>query len=121
MRHDLVVRHTRQVKQEYDRRWIVDNVRRALREPVRHGCCTCRHSGWALELGADVVGGIPWIEHSDRDAQRHVDRACDLAVRTGGRVAMLVDDAGDPAVGHHRDAGGRLARPGLGGRGVASS
>lgn len=37
MRHDLVVRHTRQVKQEYDRRWIVDNVRRALREPVRHG------------------------------------------------------------------------------------
>ena len=52
----------------------------------------------ALALGADVVGGIPWIEHSDRDAQRHVDWACELAARTGRRVAMLVDDAGDPAL-----------------------
>ncbi len=52
----------------------------------------------ALELGADVVGGIPWIEHSDRDAQRHVDWACESAARTGRRVAMLVDDAGDPSL-----------------------
>jgi len=28
----------------------------------------------ALEMDADVVGGIPWIEHTDRDAQEHVDR-----------------------------------------------
>lgn len=52
----------------------------------------------AVALGADAVGGIPWIEHSDRDAQRHVDWACSLAARTGRRVAMLVDDAGDPAL-----------------------
>lgn len=52
----------------------------------------------ALELGADVVGGIPWIEHSQRDAQRHVDWACELAARTHRRVAMLTDDAGDPAL-----------------------
>lgn len=52
----------------------------------------------ALELGADAVGGIPWIEHSDRDAQAHVDWACELAARTGRRVAMLTDDAGDPAL-----------------------
>lgn len=52
----------------------------------------------AIDLGADVVGGIPWIEHSQRDAQRHVDWVCGLAARTGRRVAMLVDDAGDPAL-----------------------
>ncbi len=52
----------------------------------------------ALELGADVVGGIPWIEHATRDQQRHVDWACELAARTGRRVAMLTDDAGDPAL-----------------------
>ena len=28
----------------------------------------------ALEMDADMVGGIPWIEHTDRDAQEHVDR-----------------------------------------------
>lgn len=27
----------------------------------------------ALTLGADVVGGIPWIESSDRDAAAHVE------------------------------------------------
>lgn len=52
----------------------------------------------ALGLGADAVGGIPWIEHSDRDAQQHVDWACELAARLSRRVAMLVDDAGDPTL-----------------------
>lgn len=50
----------------------------------------------ALVLGADVVGGIPWIEHSERDAQEHIDRLLALARRHGRDVAMLVDDAGDP-------------------------
>ncbi len=52
----------------------------------------------AMRLGADVVGGIPWIEATDRDAREHVDWACRLAVSTGSRVAMLVDDAGDPSL-----------------------
>ncbi len=52
----------------------------------------------AMRLGADVVGGIPWIEHSDRDARRHVEWACRLAHDSGSRVAMLVDDAGDPSL-----------------------
>ncbi len=52
----------------------------------------------ALHLGADVVGGIPWIEVSDRDARAHVEWACALAARSGSRVAMLVDDAGDPSL-----------------------
>ena len=49
----------------------------------------------ALELGADVVGGIPWIEYTQADAQAHVDAMFDLAVEFDRDVSMLVDDAGD--------------------------
>jgi cytosine deaminase len=73
----------------------------------------------ALTLGADVVGGIPWIEHSDRDAARHVDWACALAARTGRRVAMLVDDAGDPALRTTEMLAVAMLDHGLEGRGVA--
>lgn len=52
----------------------------------------------AVGLGADVVGGIPWIEYTDADAAEHVRRMVGLARRTGRRVAMLVDDAGDPGL-----------------------
>ncbi|MFI6602372.1 amidohydrolase family protein [Nonomuraea sp. NPDC050536] len=52
----------------------------------------------AVRLGADVVGGIPWIEYTDADAAEHVRRMVELARRTGRRVAMLVDDAGDPGL-----------------------
>jgi cytosine/creatinine deaminase len=50
----------------------------------------------ALEMGADVVGGIPWIEPTQEDARRHIDQMLDLAVEFDKPVAMLVDDAGDP-------------------------
>src|SRR6185503_4258695 len=33
----------------------------------------------AMELGADVVGGIPWIEYTDADIQQHVREIFDLA------------------------------------------
>jgi cytosine deaminase len=49
----------------------------------------------AMDLGADVVGGIPWIEYDDEGARQHVDRMCRLAADHGTRVAMLTDDAGD--------------------------
>ncbi len=52
----------------------------------------------ALELGADVVGGIPWIEHTDREAQEHIDRMMSLARYFNRDVAMLTDDAGDPSL-----------------------
>jgi cytosine deaminase len=50
----------------------------------------------ALELGADVVGGIPWIEYSVRDEQAHVDDMFALAVEFDRDVSMLLDDVGDP-------------------------
>jgi cytosine deaminase len=49
----------------------------------------------AMELGADVVGGIPWIEFTDSDVQTHVKAIFDLAVEFNKDVSMLVDDAGD--------------------------
>lgn len=52
----------------------------------------------ALELGADVVGGIPWIEFTDADIQTHVEAIFDLAVEFDKDVSMLVDDAGDPGL-----------------------
>ncbi len=49
----------------------------------------------AMELGADVVGGIPWIEYTDADMQQHVKEIFDLAAEFDKDVSMLVDDAGD--------------------------
>jgi cytosine deaminase len=49
----------------------------------------------AVRMGADVVGGIPWIEESPEDAQAHIDAMLDIAVEFDRPVAMLVDDAGD--------------------------
>ncbi len=49
----------------------------------------------AMELGADVVGGIPWIEFTDADIQTHVNEVFDMAQKYDKDVSMLVDDAGD--------------------------
>jgi len=50
----------------------------------------------SMELGADVVGGIPWIEYTDEDSKRHVDIAFEIAKKFNTDIAMLTDDAGDP-------------------------
>lgn len=52
----------------------------------------------AMTQGADVVGGIPWIERSDREAEEHIERMLRLAREFDRDVAMLVDDAGDPGL-----------------------
>jgi len=50
----------------------------------------------AMALGADVVGGIPWIEAGAADALAHVGFCFDLAEQFGKDVSMLLDDVGDP-------------------------
>ena len=50
----------------------------------------------AMGLGADVVGGLPWYEHSDEDARAHLDHCIALAKRYGKDIHMLVDDTSDP-------------------------
>lgn len=74
----------------------------------------------AVALGADVVGGIPWIEHTDDDAREHVRRMCALAAEHGKRVAMLVDDAGDASLRTTEMLATAMVEHGLVGRGVAN-
>jgi cytosine deaminase len=52
----------------------------------------------AMELGADVVGGIPWIEYTEADEQRHIDEMFAIAEDHDADISMLVDDAGDPGL-----------------------
>jgi cytosine/creatinine deaminase len=49
----------------------------------------------AMELGADVVGGIPWYEVTDAYMRDHVDFCFELAKKTGKDIHMLADDTDD--------------------------
>ena len=128
------------VKEKYDERWIIQNVRRALSLAALYGTTHVRaladvdskarlegvkallrareefkgvvdvqvvafaQDGLAREpgaaglmreamaLGADVVGGIPWIE---QDKASHIDFCFELARQFDRDVSMLVDDAGN--------------------------
>ncbi|MGO9786392.1 MAG: amidohydrolase family protein [Stellaceae bacterium] len=64
-----------------------------VREP---GAAELMHQ--AMALGADVVGGIPWIEFTNADAAAHVQVCFHLAQEFGKDVSMLLDDAGDPGL-----------------------
>ncbi|MBN2556637.1 MAG: amidohydrolase family protein [Anaerolineales bacterium] len=134
------------VKENYDEKWILPNVRKALNLAVKFGNTHIRafadvdttgklegakaliaareefkdrvtievvafpqdgvvrdpgaedYVRQALEMGADVVGGIPWIEYTDADTQAHIDRMFRLAVEFDKDVSMLIDDAGDPGL-----------------------
>jgi len=50
----------------------------------------------SMELGADLVGGIPWIEYTNEDSKKHIDIAFEIAKKYNADIAMLTDDAGDP-------------------------
>ncbi len=50
----------------------------------------------AMELGADVVGGLPWIEWSDGGMKKHIDIAFEIANRFGRNIHMLIDNNNDP-------------------------
>ena len=52
----------------------------------------------AMALGADVVGGIPWIELTGDDVAAHIRTCFDLAQEFNKDVSMLLDDAGDPGL-----------------------
>jgi cytosine deaminase len=50
----------------------------------------------AMDLGCDVVGGMPWFERLDQHVHEHVDFCLELAKRTGKDIHMLADDTDDP-------------------------
>lgn len=50
----------------------------------------------AAEMGADVIGGIPWMEYTKEQERSHVDSMCALAKKFNKNISMLLDDVGDP-------------------------
>ncbi len=134
------------VKEKYDEKWIIENVRKAVALAAYYGNThiraladvdnkaklegvkalikareefkgivdiqvvafaqdgVVREPGAAdlvreaMKLGADVAGGIPWIEYTDADIAEHVKVIFDIAEEFDADVSMLVDDAGDPGL-----------------------
>ena len=50
----------------------------------------------AMESGADVVGGMPFAEMTESDAERHIDFALALARRFDRDAQMHIDETDDP-------------------------
>ena len=73
-----------------------------------------------MDLGADVVGGLPWYERLDRDVHEHVDFCFELAQRTGKDIHMLVDDTDNPNSRSLEYLAVRTLQEGYGGRVTAS-
>lgn len=134
------------VKEKYDEKWIIENVRKAVALAAYYGNThiraladvdnkaklegvkalirareefrgivdiqvvafaqdgVVREPGAAdlvreaMKLGANVAGGIPWIEYTEADIAEHVKIIFDIADEFDADVSMLVDDAGDPGL-----------------------
>lgn len=54
----------------------------------------------ALDLGVDVVGGIPHFERTTADGAASVKSLCELATERGLRVDMHCDESDDPQSRH---------------------
>ena len=73
----------------------------------------------AMQRGADVVGGIPWIEYTDAAAAEHISFCFDLAQQFDKDVSMLLDDAGDPGLRTLESFAIEAAKRGWSGRALA--
>jgi len=73
----------------------------------------------SMELGADVVGGIPWIEFTEADMQDHVDQMVAIAREFDKDISMLVDDAGDAGLRTLEMLALAVIREGMTGRALA--
>jgi cytosine deaminase len=74
----------------------------------------------ALDLGVDVVGGIPHFERTMADGARSVTRLCEIAAARGLLVDMHCDESDDPLSRHIETLAAETHRLGLQGR-VAGS
>ncbi len=50
----------------------------------------------AMEMGADVVGGMPFNEASPADSKRHIEIAFEIARKHDADIDMHVDETDDP-------------------------
>ncbi|MBT9489242.1 MAG: amidohydrolase family protein [Rubrivivax sp.] len=70
----------------------------------------------ALDLGVDVVGGIPHFERTMADGAESVRLLCELAAERGLRVDMHCDESDDPLSRHVETLAVQTQRLGLHGR-----
>ena len=74
----------------------------------------------ALDMGVEVVGGIPHFERTMADGARSVTALCEIAADRGLRVDMHCDESDDPMSRHIETLAFEAQRLGLQGR-VAGS
>ncbi len=74
----------------------------------------------ALELGVEVVGGIPHHERTMEEGRRSVVELCTIAAERGLRVDLHCDETDDPASRHIETLVAETQRLGLAGRGGGS-
>lgn len=74
----------------------------------------------ALDMGVDVVGGIPHFERTMADGARSVTALCEIAAERGLMVDMHCDETDDPMSRHIETLAYETTRLGLQGR-VAGS
>ena len=70
----------------------------------------------ALELGVEIVGGIPHFERTMEDGRRSVDALCRIAAERGLMVDMHCDESDDPMSRHVESLASATLRYGLQGR-----
>ncbi|WP_010139374.1 amidohydrolase family protein [Oceanicola sp. S124] len=74
----------------------------------------------ALDMGVDIVGGIPHFERTMEEGARSVEALCRIAADRGLRVDMHCDETDDPLSRHVETLAAQTVRFGLQGR-VAGS
>jgi cytosine/creatinine deaminase len=74
----------------------------------------------ALQMGADVVGGIPHFERTSEQGALSVKLLCELAAEQGKLVDMHCDESDDPMSRHVETLAYETQRLGLQGRVVGS-
>ncbi len=70
----------------------------------------------ALDMGVDVVGGIPHFERTMQDGAASVTRLCEIAAERGLMVDMHCDESDDPMSRHVETLARETTRLGLEGR-----
>ncbi|MEM0936935.1 MAG: amidohydrolase family protein [Pseudomonadota bacterium] len=74
----------------------------------------------ALDMGVDVVGGIPHFERTMAEGARSVTRLAEIAAERGLRLDLHCDETDDPLSRHVETLAFEATRLGLGDRATAS-
>ena len=89
-----------------------DGVLRGAQGPAQH----LNNLKRALDMGVDVVGGIPHFERTMTDGALSVRTLCEIAAERGLRVDMHCDESDDPHSRHVETLAQETHRLGLQGR-----